>query len=105
MAPVDPPVTGYGVFEYQSGAKYEGEWMIVEGVKKRHGRGRYTHPPPVMPKLIPPASRVQTLRPTPALSDTTTNRGSAVRLNTAGSTFSIQSQLFPIDDQETASSI
>ena len=35
-----------GKFEYQSGAKYLGEYHIVKGVKLRHGFGKYTHPSP-----------------------------------------------------------
>lgn len=33
---------GNGVFIFPNGAKYEGEWQMIEGIVKRHGKGVFT---------------------------------------------------------------
>ena len=43
--PPPPAVThGSGRFVYADGSVYEGEYMAKEGVKSRHGRGRFAGP-------------------------------------------------------------
>lgn len=37
-APVEPE-TGSGAFLLSDGSKYDGEWMMVDGVRCRHGKG------------------------------------------------------------------
>lgn len=35
---------GFGRFEYRNGARYEGHWKIINGVKMKHGEGTLIHP-------------------------------------------------------------
>lgn len=59
--------TGYGEFEYANGASYIGHWVEREGVKRRHGHGKFLHAPITVPALHPSA----TSRPKTARDETT----------------------------------
>ena len=39
--PVEEPESGEGTFAFSDGSKYDGAWLLKEGVKMRHGRGVY----------------------------------------------------------------
>jgi hypothetical protein len=38
-----PEITnGIGAFLFSENCQYSGEWNIIEGIKKKHGKGKYT---------------------------------------------------------------
>ena len=80
--PPTPDVV-HGKFEYQSGAKYVGEYVIHEGVKKRHGMGKYTHPDSYTTSSI--HASFHKPEPSQAVSGTTTPKMSMVSGSMPGS--------------------
>ena len=36
-----PPESGEGKFVFPDGSKYDGAWLLKEGLTMRHGRGRF----------------------------------------------------------------
>jgi hypothetical protein len=34
---------GCSRLEFSNGAYYEGEWRVIDGIKRRHGKGRMVH--------------------------------------------------------------
>lgn len=40
---VEIETSGYGEFDYVNGDMYIGSWEIIDGVKKRHGHGKFIH--------------------------------------------------------------
>lgn len=40
---VEVETSGYGEFDYVNGDMYTGSWEIIDGVKKRHGNGKFIH--------------------------------------------------------------